>query len=85
MISLLHFTKRSVRNWKIYKSSLLLLILPSAFVHAQQTGYNNTYQEYYQKQSGYYDYNNDCNHRYSCRRRRCIAKIQYFPVPRLTH
>ncbi len=59
MISLLHFTKRSVKHWKIYKASLLMAILPAALVHAQNTGYNNSYQQYYQQQSGYYDYNND--------------------------
>jgi D-alanyl-D-alanine endopeptidase (penicillin-binding protein 7) len=36
-----------------------MALLPVALVHAQGTGYNNNYQQYYQRQSGYYDYNND--------------------------
>jgi D-alanyl-D-alanine endopeptidase (penicillin-binding protein 7) len=58
MISLLRFTRRSLVNWKVYRASLLMALLPSAMVHAQNAGYNNTYQQYYQQQSGYYDYNN---------------------------
>jgi serine-type D-Ala-D-Ala endopeptidase (penicillin-binding protein 7) len=58
---LLQISKTKYQHWKIYKASFLIMLLPSAFSHAQNAGYNNAYQNYYQNQTNgnYYNYQNE--------------------------
>ncbi len=58
---ILQFNKIKQKHWKIYKASFLIMLMPTAFVQAQNAGYNSDYQNYYQNQTNgnYYNYQND--------------------------
>jgi len=60
MISLLQLAKNNkFFSAKVTKASILIAMLSCTLANAQTAGYNNAYQQYYQQQSGYYQYNND--------------------------